>query len=86
MVVNDAPRDWTARWDIRGAEVAALWKYQVASAGRDRPGLRIDPQRRIKLERGGAVFEELLPAMSLTVFSSYQLSREEAGIIAERAR
>lgn len=83
IVVNDAPRTWPATLEVRGATAQPWYKYQVTSEQRDQPGLRVRPLRRVKFLKGSASFTETLPAMSLTVFSTFKLKADDRGIIAE---
>jgi hypothetical protein len=68
---------------VRGATAQPWYKYQVTSEQRDQPGLRVRPLRRVKFLKGSASFTETLPAMSLTVFSTFKLKADDRGIIAE---
>lgn len=83
LIVNDAPHAWEARLDIHRSNRKSLYKYQVTSAHRDRPDLHIAPLRKIKLNDGAATFDDELPAMSLTIFSTYKLSHSNRGVTVE---
>jgi alpha-galactosidase len=83
MVVNDASRAWAAQLEISGVSGQMLHKYQVTSEQRDQPTLRIQPLNRIELTKGAATFSETLPAMSLTVYSTFDLGHSARGVVVE---
>ena len=83
LIVNDAPRAWSARLDVAGASDKTLYKYQVTMRERDQVNLRIEPLAKMKLTKGAGGLVETLPPMSLTVYSSYDLRHTDAGKIAE---
>jgi hypothetical protein len=83
VIVNDAPCAWAARLQVLGALGRELHKYQVTSAQRDQPGLRIQPLGKVKVGQGAAAFADTLPPMSLTVYSSYDLAHSARGVTAE---
>ncbi len=83
LIVNDAPRAWSARLALGGASVRTLCKYQVTSAQRDQPGLRIQPLNKIRVSGDSGNLVDTLPPMSLTVYSSYELSSDARGVVAD---
>jgi len=83
MILNDAPRAWPARLQVSGAARSRLYRYQVTSQQKDQPGLRIVPVPKTRLQAGAADFNDELPAMSLTIYSTYHLGATDQGIISE---
>jgi len=83
VIVNDAPRPWPARLEVRGALGRTLRKYQVAAEQRDQPGLQIEPLSKVKLTKGAATEADVLPPLSLTIYSTYDLSHSRRGVVAE---
>jgi hypothetical protein len=83
MLVNDAPRAWSAELKLAGAAAGKLHKYQVTPAQRDQPGLEINPVSQLKLTAGAGTFTETLPPSSLTIYSSYRLKHSDRGVTAE---
>jgi hypothetical protein len=81
VVLNDAPCPWKARLSGKDLGVSKLFKYQVTSAERDQPELRILPLESLRTAGSGATFEVALPPMSLTLFSSYCLAADTPGIV-----
>jgi hypothetical protein len=85
IVVNDAPRQWTAAFSLKGCRRLRLYKYQVTGQRRDQPGLMINPTHTIPITAGNAVFSDELPPMSLTIYSTWKLKHSDAGIVEEPA-
>jgi len=83
IIVNDAPRVWSATLEVSGVAGRALHKYQVTSEQHDQPGLRVQPLGEEKLAAAPASFAGTLPAQSLTIYSTYDLSHAQRGVIAE---
>ena len=83
IVVNDAPRAWNGEFRLAGLGGAKLYEYQVSSAVRDQPTLKIQPLRVPRLPSEPGNFHDSLPAMSLTVLSTFKLGANERGVIAE---
>jgi hypothetical protein len=83
IVVNDAPRAWNAEFHLAGLRGVPLYKYQVSSADRDQPGLKIQPGRVPRLTSEPGSLHDPLPAKSLTVLSTYKLSANAPGVISE---
>ena len=83
IIVNDAPRAWPARLRVSGANRSRLHQYQVTFQQKDNLSLKIAPAFKARLKAGEAVFSDELPAMSLTIYSTYDLGARDKGIIAE---
>jgi hypothetical protein len=83
MILNDAPRSWTARFSITGTNAQSFYQYQVTSADRDQPNLEINPVHRISLRKDQETFPSILPPMSLTNFSTFNLRHSDRGIIVD---
>jgi hypothetical protein len=83
IVVNDAPREWAASFSLKRYRGNALFKYQVAGDLRAVANPRIAPAGKVDLRETGGLFTAVLPPMSLTIYTSYELAHEEPGITAE---
>jgi hypothetical protein len=83
LIVNDAPRAWSATLEARGGMPKALHQYQSTAEQRDQAGVRLRPLRTIEWSKTGGRFADTLPAMSLTVYSSYDLGPSARGVVAE---
>jgi hypothetical protein len=83
IIVNDAPRAWPARLRVSGGTRSRLLQYQVTFQQKDNPSLKIAPALKVRLKAGEAAFSDELPAMSLTIYSTYNLRAIDKGIIAE---
>ncbi len=83
VIVNDAPQAWPARLEVSGALGKVFQKYQVTAEQRDQSSLRIEPLSRVKLAEGTTSFSDSLPPMSLTIYSTYDLSHAQRGVVAE---
>jgi hypothetical protein len=81
IIVNDAPQSWDARLSIKGSFEPTLYQYRVTAAQRDLPGLRIEPIRKLSARETKEAFADVLPPMSLTLFSNYRLAHSSPGII-----
>jgi hypothetical protein len=68
---------------VSGAPGKALQKYQVTAEQRDQSSLRIEPLNKVTLTKGAANVADVLPPMSLTVYSTYGLSHAQRGVMAE---
>ena len=55
----------------------------MTSRQRDNPNLKIVPRLKARLKAGAAIFCDDLPPMSLTIYSTYNISSTDKGIIAE---
>ncbi len=81
IIVNDAPCTWQAHGVVRGGPKQALFEYRVTAAERDEQSLRIDPVGRVHPTMGA--FETVLPSMSLTIFSTFNLAHTRRGVITD---
>jgi hypothetical protein len=86
IIVNDAPRAWTAQLSLTGCQRPNLHQYQVTQAQSDRPDLKINPLRSVRLAAGQAKFSDSLPPMSLTLYSTWHLRHATSGIIEDPKR
>jgi hypothetical protein len=83
IIVNDAPQAWQAKLTLSGCDRRFLSKYQLTSADRDQPGLRINPVCKIELKKPSGAFTDALPPTSLTIYSTFKLKHAQPGIITE---
>jgi hypothetical protein len=81
IIVNDAPREWPAQFALKGSQGHALYKYQVTGEQKDRPELQINPLLTIKITDGAAPFADILPPMSITIYSTWKLRHSTRGIV-----
>jgi hypothetical protein len=79
FVLNDAPAAWTASLSFKGLAGRPLHKYQVTEKTKDRPDLRVEPSP-APAPKADGTFADELPPRSLTVYTTYKLSHEDAGI------
>ena len=85
IVVNDAPRAWTAALSLKGCQRSTLYRYQVTGEQQDQARLEIRPWRTAAITAGNARFSEPLPPLSLTVFSTIKLHHSARGVIEDPA-
>jgi hypothetical protein len=83
IIVNDAPREWGAEFSLEGCQRPALYKYQVTGEQKDRPELKINPQRSATITADKAAFSDRLPPMSVTLFSTWNFKHTAPGIVAD---
>lgn len=81
IVLNDAPSEWQAAFALEGIQKdVPLYKYQISTGQRDRADLKIDPVRELSLSSGAGTFRDILPASSVTIFTSYRLAHSDPGV------
>jgi hypothetical protein len=83
IIVNDAPRAWSAHVLVSGGTRSRLHQYQVTPQQKDNPNLKVVPVPKVKFAAGGAAFNDELPPMGLTIYSTYDLSPTAMGVVAE---
>jgi hypothetical protein len=83
IVVNDAPHPWSGRFHTASAKHSRLYQYRVTRAEKDNPRLKVVPAEKARMKSGTAEFDDVLPAMSLTVYSTRRLGPDDCGVIAE---
>lgn len=86
IVLNDAERGWAADFSLKGCRRTALYKYQVTGEQRNKPELKIDPLRAAAITAGTAAFSDVLPPMSVTLYSTWNLKHSDRGIMEDSAR
>ena len=83
-VVNDAKTENGGTLDLHGiVQNSTLYRYSIQETQRDRADLRIDRLAQYRLSRTAATFKDRLAPMSLTIYSTYLLSRSDDGVTAE---
>jgi hypothetical protein len=86
IIVNDAPRAWPVRYELRGGggqDLQVLHKYQMSAADGNQAGLQVRPVEPVDLAQVRGAFETTLAPMSLTIYSTFQRQPAEAGVIRE---
>jgi hypothetical protein len=83
IVVNDAPHPWSGRFHIASAKHSRLYQYRVTPTQKDNPRLKVVPAEKARMKSGAAEFDDVLPAMSLTVYSTHRLGPDDCGVTAE---
>lgn len=75
VVVNDAEETVHLYVQVGGADAERLvfYRYRVGVTDRDRAAVRVDPQSAC-----GSAFEDTLPPMSLTIYSTHHRRHEES--------
>jgi hypothetical protein len=85
-VVNDAPVEFAAKLTWAGTPPAGkFYRYRYSEAERDRADVKINPQQEFSPSAGSASWQDRLPPNSLTIYSNYELSHEDPGIMVENA-
>lgn len=83
-VVNDAPNEFDATFDLRALAAAAhLFRYSVSQREKDRADLRIEPTAEFAFSPSSATFRERLVPLSLTIYSTYELPHDAPGVISD---
>jgi len=83
-VVNDAPQEFDLALELEGlAEARPFYRYGITAQDRDRADLKIAPQRQFPLSTGNAALRDQLAPRSVTIYSTYQLTHADPGIVAE---
>lgn len=83
-IVNDAGREWNATIEFSGIrEGAKIYRGQVCEADRDKPDLRMEPRAMLVTEAGKSALSDRLPAMSLTIYTTYNRGHDAPGVMAE---
>jgi hypothetical protein len=84
LLLNDAPREWTATLELSGlTQPTCLYRYAVSTADRDQASLRIEPKSKATLAEKASIVSERIPPSSLTIYTTYHLAHADAGIIAD---
>lgn len=79
-IVNDAPTDFPLKLALSGSNPAMpLYRYRYTEAERDRVDVKVDPQPVV----GTMALQDTLPRTSLTIFSTYKLEHNMAGVTVE---
>jgi hypothetical protein len=82
MVLNDAGEPWEGKISWRGVPPGkTLYRYRVSSKERDRPNLKIEPEKEFLTGDRGGIMRDALQPMSITVYSSYHLLDSDKGVI-----
>ncbi len=81
IIVNDAPRPWSAALSLNGCQRSVLYTYQVSEKAKNQPELKINPMRAAAVKAGNVAFRQQLPPLSITVISTMKLGHSVRGII-----
>lgn len=83
LVVNDSQSEWETEFTLHGTrQVARLYRYQMTSRQRDRI-VKIQPNATFPLQGEVKTFHDCIPATSVSVYTTYNLTIKEPGVIAE---
>jgi hypothetical protein len=83
-VVNDAPAEFPLKLALRGvSQPIRLYRYRYGEAERDRADVKIDPHRDLSIGPTQAELSDTLAPNSLTIYSTYKLTHDMPGVIAE---
>jgi len=84
LVVNDADSPWQADVALRGLSAGrTLCRYRVTHADRDRSDVVVSAERHFDVPSGNASFQDTIPELSLSVYTTYNRPHGEAGVVAE---
>ena len=83
-VVNDARSQWDLVFELDGLkQKTRLYRYAVSEEDRDRADLHIEPRKEFNLSPDAAKFTDRVLPFGLTIYTTYNLSHGDPGIITE---
>ncbi len=84
LVVNDGKTDQEVSFRVRRLPAPrALHRYRITPADRDRSELAVDPAAAFELTPAEAGFRDRVPGLSLSVYTTYKLAHDDAGVAVE---
>ncbi len=85
-VVNDAPVEFALKLAWAGPPPSRrFFRYRYTEAERDRADVKVNPQPEFSPAAGSPAWPDVLPPNSLTIYSTYQLNHDDAGILVDAA-
>jgi hypothetical protein len=83
-VVNDASVGFPLQLTWAGTPPAGkFYRYRYTEAEHDRPDVKVNPQPEFSPASGSAHWQDALPANSLTIYSTYELTHNDPGILVD---
>ena len=83
-VINDSPETFRGHFRLAPAGEEFLHRYRIyREAHEDKKMVRINPELTFRAEGSAFDFEDLLPAHSITAYSSFLLNHEDRGIFGD---
>ena len=83
-VVNDAPAEFGLKLALQGlSKPARFYRYRYGEAERDQADVKVDPQKEFSLTAADYQLRDVLSPSSLTIYSTYKLPHDAAGVIAD---
>jgi hypothetical protein len=80
-VVNDGQHDVEAELRLENMDAAKLYRYRITQAEHEgKNDLRLNPEQGFEGKNDRFGFSDLIPAKSISVYSSYFLNHDESGI------
>ena len=84
IFVNDAETDRDAEILLQGLSAGMkLYRYRMTPEKKDRSEVVLGPEKEFPASPQQAGFTDRLPARSITVYSTYHLEQNDAGVMAE---
>ena len=83
IILNDAPRAWSASLSLKGCAGKPLYQYRVTAEDRDQVGMKISPIKQMQWNGDQTTLADTVPPVSLTILSTFNLVHSQAGIIAD---
>jgi hypothetical protein len=84
LVVNEAESAWQGSFELSGLpRKAVLYRYRMTPQQRDRTDVRLGPEEKFSVSPKSTSFRDMVPARSVTVYSTYRLKPDDPGAMSE---
>jgi len=84
LVINDIDSEWDLAIDLQGiSKETRLYSYRIDPSHRDRSDVKVESRKEFVLTQEAAKLRDRLPANSLTIYTTYKRTHDEAGITVE---
>jgi len=85
IVLNEMEQEAGVQLSLLGLPAGStkLQRYQITEASLAQAGFALAPQGEFAVSAANAGFQDRLPARSITTYSTYRLSADAPGVIAE---
>lgn len=82
--MNDSSGSWQADVGLDGLTTRLkLYRYRMTPQKKDKTDVVLGPEKEIQVSPQQPTFTDELPGMSLTVYTTYDLQENDAGVISE---